>query len=201
VSAAAQSWFGLEDEQPAWVPDVAAVLASVAAVLPALVVARVAGYERPDAIATPAAAAVRARLATLGFVLEAPPMPAPSVVTDRGALEHAPPPTEPWGTSRRSAGVRPVAAEIEAPYRLHVFDAYHPMHGIGVDIEWSDEPSPHFADHELALVDTDVRHLALARRRFERSVGVFERLLADDRTRRSIARRLPLRGVLIVEIA
>jgi hypothetical protein len=196
VGGAAQRWFDVDGERPAWIAGVADVLASVSDVLPALVAERVAGYERMDAINAPAAAPIRAGLAALGFDLDGPPLPMSLV---GGWSESEPPPTGPWYVWRPSARLGPVAEGIEPPCPVRRLDAYHPVHGIGVDIEWNEEPSRRPAAHELGLIDTDVRHLALARRRFGRSVDVFERLLADERTRCNILARLPLRGVLIVE--
>jgi hypothetical protein len=101
-----------------------------------------------------------------------------------------------------------VAEGVERPYPLRQFDALDPQRDISIDIEWSPNPLPQFEFREAGVLDVETRYLVLARQSraraglctFETSTKLMHSIFDDPRAATNLARRLPIRGALVVPI-
>jgi hypothetical protein len=80
-------------------------------------------------------------------------------------------------------------------------DAYDRRRGIGLDVEWRQDPAVRPAIREVSLLDADLRYLVLARRWAVRRGGfAVAEHVASAVFDAPAARKLRLRGVLLVGI-
>ncbi len=209
-------WFGTDAEEPDWIGEVRRALTPISDALPEIDNQQARwptpDWEgRPDPRASdrhwlleqPELQVARSGLERLGFDVVGEPLP----VRGRDRIVRAAPSRlagRPW----RPTALPSRTPHVKPPFPLTLFDAYSPLSGAALRIEWERDPWPYFAQRELSMLQADVRYLVLGRRwktrrgvqTYTRSEQVLESIFGDSKARADLASKLPLRGVLLTAL-